>query len=660
MVQVVPPPDWTPGDDGEIAADGSSIGGSSIGAGTESGAVQPASSSISSVAGKTAAPKTAPPKLPQAVAASIVAAGSGILAVPASAKRQVVKTPATSPAAVPPIPARTAATPPVPVQSLAELVRAAPIAPIQPTEVVAASSRWFWPTFGAATFLALAVAGLVIYLDRHNNVSADAVTQAAASTPTVTQVAPQPNTTVGDKSPTPPAPVVAPPAAVQPPTATQPSAVPPLAVSRVTPPKVDPASRATLAPAAPAPIAPKPPIAVQPPKQDDIFAPPAAVAATPAAPQAAARPSLQRIPPRNIDVDARLADRLAGVEFQQSPLWQFLSDLSQLSTVPISLDIDALSEMNLSADMPISVQLKNTTLAGILDESLVGRGLAWRTVGRQIEIGRAPAQELRRVRYSVADLAGDQPESRRQFAALVHSLVSPNGWSEANGSATSEWSEGSLVVTADASAHAQLLVLCEKLRLARGVPLKSRIDPARFHLDTRAAHAKTALDAPITVNFARPEALEKIVAYLRSTTRMNLLVDNIALAEDGMSGESEGVLIAQKQTLDSALGSLLDPMELAYRVIDERTIEITTPKAAARHAEVEFYPAGDLLAAGSDGHELVTRLTRELNAAISAGPVLSSPSIQFDAPSKYLIVRAPQSLQHRVESLLGTMRVARQ
>ena len=87
-----------------------------------------------------------------------------------------------------------------------------------------------------------------------------------------------------------------------------------------------------------------------------------------------------------------------------------------------------------------------------------------------------------------------------------------------------------------------------------------------------------------------------------------------------MSGESEGVLIAQKQTLDSALASLLDPMELTYRVIDERTIEITTPKAAARHAEVEFYPAGDLLAAGADGHELVTRLTRELERRDSAGP----------------------------------------
>jgi hypothetical protein len=387
-------------------------------------------------------------------------------------------------------------------------------------------------------------------------------------------------------------------------------------------------------------------------------APPAAVAA--AGPQPVARPTLQRIPPRNIDVNARLADRFAGVDFQQLPLWQFLGDLSQLSTIPISLDVDALSEMNLSADTPVSVQLKNTTLAALLDQSLAARGLSWRAVGHQLVVGRAPSQELRRVRYSVADLAGDQADSRRQFAAMVHSLVEPNEWSEANGSATSEWSEGALLVTADASAHAQLLVLCEKLRLARGLPLRSHIDRTQFHLDSRSAHAKAMLEVPITVNFARPEALGKIVAYLRSTTQLNLLIDSVALGEDGMSTDSEGILTAQQQAFGSGLFSLLEPMELTYRVIDQRTLEITTPKAAARHAEIEFYPAGGLVPPGADGHELIARITRELSAAGPAGSGLSPATIQFDSVSKYLIVRAPQGLQRRVESLLGTWRVARQ
>ena len=333
---------------------------------------------------------------------------------------------------------------------------------------------------------------------------------------------------------------------------------------------------------------------------------------------------------------------MPAIEFDRSPLTQFLSDLSQMSTVPISLDIDALSEMNLSADVPISMELKNTTLAGILDQALIVHGLGWRKVGNQIEVGRPAPQEPRSVRYSVADLAGNSPESRRQFAALVHSLVEPSGWSEAEGSATSVWKEGALVVTADASAHAQMLVFCEKLRLARGLSLRSRFPRKRFHLDSRTAHAKAVLDAPITVNFARPEPLEKILSYLHSSTHLNLLVDNVALAEDGMSAESEGMLVAQQQSFGHALAALLEPMELTYRVIDDRTIEITTPKAAARHADVEFFSAADLPDAGSDGHDLIARITRELNADPAAAPRAGTPSptICFDPASRYVIVRA--------------------
>lgn len=636
MVQIVPPPDWTPGEESEPAVTGS--------------------------AAAAAVAATAPaPTEPRSHA-------SPPLAVSRVAPSKIDPTPAAKPMAK--MPARAAAAAP--------LVRAAPISPLDASEAAAATSRWFWPTFSAATFVALAVAALVIYFDRHNAVSADAGSAATAAQSPTNQPITAPQSSPVLQPPVPPAatnstPKVADTAAspsptiatppVPPPTVTNSVATPPLAVSRVVPPKADPAL----------PVAATPPAPAKPPAADaalDAFAlqaaPPAAAAAPVAAPPVAAAPqplargSLSRVPPRNVDVDARLADPLAAVEFHQSPLCQFLADLSQLSTVPISLDIDALSEMNLSADMPISVQLKNTTLAGVLDESLSVHELAWRAIGHQIEVGRAPAQGLRRVRYSVADLAGDTPESRRQFAAMVHSLVEPVGWSEANGSATSEWSEGALMVTADPSAHAQLVMLCEKLRVARGLPLKSRIDPSRFHLDTRTAHAKAALDAPITVNFARPEALDKIVAYLRSTTRLNLLIDNVALAEDGISAESEGALAAQQQPFGAAIASLLEPMELTCRVIDDRTLEITTPKAAARHAEVEFYPAGELLAAGADGHELIARITRELNAAAPAAPAASPPTIEFDAPSKYLIVRAPQSVQHRVESLLDTWRVAKQ
>lgn len=367
-------------------------------------------------------------------------------------------------------------------------------------------------------------------------------------------------------------------------------------------------------------------------------------------------PTLQRIAPRNVDVAAQLAGKIDAIDFQQMPLPEFLAELSQMSTMPVSLDVDALAEMNLPADMPISVRLKNTTLAGVLDQALSPLGLAWRPIGHRIEVGRAASQEMRQVRYTVADLAAS-PESRRDFAAMVHSLIEPSGWSEAEGTATSGWSDGALVVNAGPSAHAQLLVFCEKLRLARGLPLRSHGDPNRFHLDSRTDHSKTTLDTPITANFPGPKSLESILAYLRGATHLNLLVDYGALDAAGLSAESESILTAQQQPFGQALSALLEPLDLTYRVVDERTIQITTTKGMAQHAEIEFYPAANALPAGSDGHELIARISRQAAAGDSSRPQVT---IEFDPPSKYLIVRAPQNIQRRIESLLSNWHVAKQ
>jgi hypothetical protein len=709
MVQIEPPPDWSPDDEAEVAAAGvasAAVTGKPIAPASPPLAVSraaPASgdtANVAEAASKSAIAKSAPasqsPAKPNA--ATVVGADS---TAPVSAA-------AVSAAAVSPAAATVAANQPI----IAASVRRVPISPVDASQSAAEASRWFWPTFSGVTLLALAAAGLVIYWNRHDAASAStpASMQLSAVPPSVEMsAAPQSKTpepvkpvrTVAAAVATPSAPAVAVSPAV-PPKAVGPTVAPPVAPApvRAAPPAKRPAapSVAQAAPNVPQPVAPQPtvpqavaplvdpaagvaesdpatgpmpdptPAAAPPAAALPVAAPPVAVlpaaaAAAPAALPPMARPSLQRIAPRDVDLDARLADRVQAIEFQEAPLSQFLSDLAQMSTVPISLDGDALAEMNLSADMPISVQLKNTTLAGILDEALTARGLGWRAAGHQIEVGRAPSQQLRRVRYSVSDLTGNSPESRLQFAELVHALIEPSGWSEADGSATSVWSDGALMVTADASAHAQMLVFCEKLRLARGLPLRSRVPAERFHLDSRTAHAKAGLNVPITANFARPESLEKILGYLQSTTHLNLLIDHAALAADGISAESEGALVAQQQPLSQALAALLEPMELTYRVIDDRTIEITTPKAAAARAEVEFYPAGDLLAAGSEAHELVARITRELAAADQAGPrnpAAPRPSIQFDAPSKYLIVRAPQNVQHRIEALLGSWRIAKQ
>ena len=75
-------------------------------------------------------------------------------------------------------------------------------------------------------------------------------------------------------------------------------------------------------------------------------------------------PSIERIPPRDVDVEARLTDPLPGIDFENVPLWRFADEISQVSTIPITLDLDQLVDLGLSADTAISVRAKEATVAG--------------------------------------------------------------------------------------------------------------------------------------------------------------------------------------------------------------------------------------------------------------------------------------------------------
>ncbi len=393
---------------------------------------------------------------------------------------------------------------------------------------------------------------------------------------------------------------------------------------------------------------------------NEAVAPPA-VAPAPDAPvekEKPVRPSLERMAPRAVDVEGHLADPLVAVSYRDTPLLRMLADVSQSSTIPISLDADALAEMNLTCDVPVSAQLKDTTIAGWLEEALAPHGLGYTIVGNQLLIGRPRSAGRREVRYSVADLTGGTPTGEASFADLVRTMVEPGSWKDAAGVQSNRWVDNVLYVNQTDGPHAQLLVLCEKLRTARGLPLRSRLDPSRFRLDHRFDLAKAALAQPVTASYGRPEPLSRIVDYLRRTTKVHLLIDGVALAEQQLSVDTEALLTADREPLGQALTALAEPLDLTWRVIDDRTIEITTPQAAARHADVEFYSVRRLLEEDSSGAGLITRIQHELPPASDAS--LPRPAIRIDAPSGCLIVRASQTVQVRIAALLSDWQVAKQ
>ena len=362
-------------------------------------------------------------------------------------------------------------------------------------------------------------------------------------------------------------------------------------------------------------------------------------------------------PPAKVDVAARLADKIPEIELREMPLAEAVELLGQLSTVPFTFDTEAMLRLGVTPRDPVTVRLADTTVARTLEAVVSGRGLVPVVEDGQVLLTAPPdeRQTLRQRRYTVSDLVGNDPAEVAELALLVQKLVAPDSWRACGGRGTVQPDGDALGIEQTTAVHYQIFVFCEKLRKARGKPLKSRagrMNPDRFALITRRDRAQEALSRPVTVNFRRPVPLVQIVAHLGELTGTDLLVDRAALAAVGLSPKVEAALQVQKQPLTVALEELLRPLGLAYRVIDAGTLQVTTQEAAADRLHLEFYQVAELLADGRTGQSLAGQIRGSL-AAASWSDAGGRGVLHFDHASGCLIVLQSQPVQAAVRQLLA-------
>jgi hypothetical protein len=363
---------------------------------------------------------------------------------------------------------------------------------------------------------------------------------------------------------------------------------------------------------------------------------------------------LKKAPPVRVDVAARLADPIAQLELTDIPLAKGVELLAALGALPVTLDADAMARLGVTPRDRISLQVRGTTLGKALQTAVAERGLAVTAENGQILVG-PPAEyreTLRKVRYTVSDLTGDDKGAVAELATIVRRLVAPESWQAGGGRGMIESDGSALLVFQSADVHRQVLVFCEKLRTARHKPLRSREEPEHFTLATRCDQARGMLDRPVTANFHEPAPLARILAFLGEAAGTDILVDRAALATAETSDRVEATVTANQRALGTVLADLLRPLGLVYRVVGPTAIQVTTAEAAAERLEIEFYPVAAWLAKGTSGPHLAERLKARI-AATTWSDVGGFGEVYVDSPSQCLIVLQSQPAQVAIETLLA-------
>ncbi len=356
----------------------------------------------------------------------------------------------------------------------------------------------------------------------------------------------------------------------------------------------------------------------------------------------------------NVNTSARLEDRIAGFEWNERPLGLGVDQVAAILGLPVTFDMDALEQLGVSLDDPVSVGLRRTSLGGILEAMLARRGLIYVVADGLILV---TSPESRRtvphtVRYTVSDLTGTEKAGLEELARRLRKLVAPESWQEAGGPGTIEVADGAWRVVQTDPVHYRILVFCEKLRSARGRPLRSRYPAAMFALATRLDRARAKLREPVTLNYHEPAPLGEIVGQLAEQTRAKIVVDWLALAADGKPPQVEAALAMDHRPLAEALDKLLRPLGLTYRAVDATTLEVTTVKAVAVRLELEIHPVAKLLSPGVTAAAIQQRIKAE--AAGSTWSEAGGPGvIDFDPPSNCLLVLQSPAVQAQVEALLA-------
>jgi hypothetical protein len=357
-------------------------------------------------------------------------------------------------------------------------------------------------------------------------------------------------------------------------------------------------------------------------------------------------------------VDARLRDPIAAIEFKDVPLAKFLRFISDYSTIPVTLDADTLVWSKITPATHITVAASDSTVADVLTEALAPLGLYYRVEVDQLFVTRRPKNEtgLRTVTFNVSDLVGDDTQELERLGELVMDLVEPDSWKRRGGSGSLSYQGPTLVMEQEERVLFEVLAFCQKMRVASGLPIGGRYAPSIFRLDTRTARAKLKLAQPISLTYIRPAPFERIVDRISGAARIHVLIDWRTLAEADWSPDAEAAFATAGEPLSDALGKLLQPMDLTYRVVSTSVLQITTQEAFEARLEVEFYRIGNLLDQNSEAD--IIEAIHEAFGKNRFRDFGGDSQLTVDPKSKCLLACMPQSQHVQLEKWLAEQKSA--
>jgi len=367
---------------------------------------------------------------------------------------------------------------------------------------------------------------------------------------------------------------------------------------------------------------------------------------------------LPKPPLRRISVKNSLNFAIAEFTTQKPiTLHAFLAQVSTVSGIPFEIDLSALASRNVTLDLPVTVTLKETTVAQLLLTVLQPHGLGIIESDQALTISYLPQAEtqLTEAMYPVADLIGTTPQQATDLIQWIRALVAPSSWTIDDSDYLIQIQNNQLQIRHLPAAQYEVFRLLTRLRMARQLEHPESPDKriATISMTPCVDQAEKILNEPITVNFTRSTPLLEIFRSIEQQISVKFILNGRTLRQSGWSTHSEATLVTDNETLQQSLQVLLAPMELTARAIDANTIEITSLQEELARREIEFYPVAHLLQKDRTPEQLIELIRQKIGVDRFTDDQVDQ-QILFDPSSKHLMIRESQPNHRKLSYLLST------
>jgi hypothetical protein len=297
--------------------------------------------------------------------------------------------------------------------------------------------------------------------------------------------------------------------------------------------------------------------------------------------------------------------------------------------------------------------MQDATLQSILHEALAQRRLDIAEQAGQLRVVLPKADEVHAIDYDVTDLATGSDAGA--VGKLIEHFVSPGSWKSAGGKSTLQASGTTLHIEQTDAVRREVVIFCERLRLARTLAIKSKYPTALLSIESPYQRLSAKLGEKVTFTFLPWTRVSDVLRNWQELSGLTVLADWGALAEAEFGPSTPVACSALDRSWQEALDGVLEPLGLTWWAVNGETIQITTAAALERIERIEFYQVPPKVRASfANSQALVDSLQKELAESTGKQSKPTPAHFEIDEPSGRLIVLAsPTAHRHLTQRLAG-------